>query len=147
ANGTGLAEGTLLILAAAPAGQQRWVRRDYATSDDGTANDFINISNTAVADGSITAAKLDPAVLAAFGDAVGKVLQINGDGVETDFVLTHNADTKDIIVSVRDLTDDELVQPTVKATTVNTITVSFAEAPADGKQYRVAVNRVKYGVV
>ncbi|MGL4468534.1 MAG: hypothetical protein ACRCUK_13725, partial [Plesiomonas shigelloides] len=78
ANGTGLAEGTLLILAAAPAGQQRWVRRDYATSDDGTANDFINISNTAVADGSITAAKLDPTVLAAFGDAVGKVLQING---------------------------------------------------------------------
>lgn len=147
AHGTGLAEGTLLILASAPAGSQRFVRRDYTTSDDGTANDFINISGTAVADGSITAAKLDPTVLAAFGDAVGKVLQINGDGEETDFVLTHNADTKDIIVSVRDLTDDELVMPTVKATTVNTITVSFAVAPADGKQYRVAVNRVKYGVV
>ncbi|MGL4467066.1 MAG: hypothetical protein ACRCUK_06145, partial [Plesiomonas shigelloides] len=123
------------------------VRRDYTTSDDGTANDFINISGTAVADGSIGVSKLDPAVLAAFGDAVGKVLQIDGDGIETDFVLTHNADTKDIIVSVRDLTDDELVMPTIKATTVNTITVSFAVAPADGKQYRVAVNRVKYGVV
>ncbi|MGL5729254.1 MAG: hypothetical protein ACRCYD_15555, partial [Plesiomonas sp.] len=43
ANGTSLAEGTLLILAAAPAGQQRWVRRDYTSSDDGTVNDFINI--------------------------------------------------------------------------------------------------------
>lgn len=146
ANGTGIAEGTLLILANASAGSQRWVRRDYATSNDGTVNDFINISSTSVADGSITPAKLSSDITGPISDAIGKVMVITGDGTKTDFVLTHNAGTKDIIVSVRDLTDDELVMPTVKATSTNTITVSFAVAPAVDKTYRVVLNRVLYGV-
>lgn len=48
ANGTGLAEGTFLFLPNAPDRQNRYVRRDVATSNDGTANDFINVN--AVAD-------------------------------------------------------------------------------------------------
>lgn len=48
ANGTGLAEGTFLFLPNAPDRQNRYVRRDTAISDDGTANDFINVN--AVAD-------------------------------------------------------------------------------------------------
>lgn len=48
ANGTGLAEGTFLFLPNAPDRQNRYVRRDVLISDDGTANDFINVN--AVAD-------------------------------------------------------------------------------------------------
>lgn len=48
ANGTGLAEGTFLFLPNAPDRQNRFVRRDTAISNDGTANDFINVN--AVAD-------------------------------------------------------------------------------------------------
>lgn len=146
ANGTGLAEGTLLVLANAPAGSQRWARRDYAISNDGTANDFLNLSNTAVADGSITAAKLDASVLTILSDAMGKALTVTGDGTTTDFTVTHNAGTKDVIVSVRDIDTDELVFPSVFAATTNTIRLEFAVAPVDGKQYRVVINRVTAGV-
>jgi hypothetical protein len=44
ANGTGLAEGTLLALQGAPVGDRYFVRRDYALSNDGTAADFIDIN-------------------------------------------------------------------------------------------------------
>ncbi|MGL4223021.1 MAG: hypothetical protein ACRCSS_20570, partial [Shewanella sp.] len=36
ANGTTIAEGSLLILNNAPSGARQWVRRDYATSNAGT---------------------------------------------------------------------------------------------------------------
>lgn len=44
ANGTGLAEGTLLILNNAPERENRFVRRDPLVSDVGDENDFININ-------------------------------------------------------------------------------------------------------
>lgn len=47
ANGTSIAEGTLLYLANAPERQNRYVRRDYAISNDGTVNDFINVNEAA----------------------------------------------------------------------------------------------------
>lgn len=99
ANGTGLAEGTLLVLANAPDRENRFVRRDPATSNDGTANDFININAASnfirsdltdhysgsdglfidgvngfigISDGAVTQAKLDAtyeATIAKKGDA------------------------------------------------------------------------------
>lgn len=44
ANGTALSQGTLLYLPNAPERQNRFVRRDYAESNDGTVNDFLNIN-------------------------------------------------------------------------------------------------------
>ena len=44
ANGTGLAEGTLLYLPNAPERENRFVRRDVAESDAGTVDDFLNIN-------------------------------------------------------------------------------------------------------
>lgn len=99
ANGTGLAEGTLLFLTNAPDRQNRFVRRDTAISNDGTANDFINVNEASsfirsdltdqysgsdgvfiddvngfigINDGTITQAKLDAtyeATIAKKGDA------------------------------------------------------------------------------
>lgn len=44
ANGTGLAEGTLIVLSNAPERENRYVRRDPLISDAGTVDDFININ-------------------------------------------------------------------------------------------------------
>lgn len=99
ANGTGLAEGTLLFLPNAPARENRFVRRDPTQSDLGTIADFININEASsfirtdltdqyagsdgifiddtngfigITDGTLTQAKLDAtyeATLAKVGDA------------------------------------------------------------------------------
>lgn len=142
ANGTGVTEGTMVVFA----NGARYIRKDTDDSNVGTTADFIDVGSTVVADGSIDATKLSTTVLDAFSDAVGKVLLVTGDDSTTSFVLTHNAGTKDIIVSVRDVTTDELVMPNIFATSTNTITVTFATAPASGQVYRVMVNRIKYGV-
>lgn len=146
-HGTDVTEGTVLLLANADVHARRFIRRDHTVSNDGTESDFINISDEVLASGSVTSDKLDANVLNAISDAVGKVLQIDGDGAMTDFVLTHNLGTKDIIVCVRNLADDELVSPVVYASTVDTVTVSFAVPPAVDVRYRVVIGRVKYGVM
>lgn len=146
-HGTDVTEGTILVLVNADVHARRFIRRDHTVSNDGTEADFINISDETLASGSVTSDKLDADVLNAIGDAVGKVLQIDGDGTVTDFVLTHNLGTKDIIVCVRNLADDELVSPAVYASTVDTVTVSFAAPPTVDTHYRVVINRVKYGVM
>lgn len=147
AHGTGISEGTLLILANAASGAQRFVRRDHAVSNAGTSADFINISTTSIANGSITQSMLSSSLAAIISDAMGRAITFTGDGSETDFEITHNAGTKDLIVGVRDMADDEIVFPTVKTTTTNMLTVSFAEAPANGKEYRVIIKRVTAGVM
>ena len=63
-----------------------------------------------------------------------------GDGSTTSFTLTHNLNTRDIIVSFQDSsyawTDIDWA-----ATTVNTITVTFGTpAPANGTTYRATIS-------
>jgi hypothetical protein len=168
ANGTGIAEGTLLILNNAASGARQWVRRDYATSNVGTTDDFINIdggSFTAadltneyagsdgifiddtngfigINDGTITQAKLHADLVSAISEAAGAKGNITGDGVSTSLAFTHNAGTKDVVFTVRDVDTDEFVAVTTVATDVNTLTFTFASAPANGKQYAVTVKRV-----
>lgn len=81
---------------------------------------------------------VDAAISALSSHSVG---EIDGNGTDVDFTITHNAGTKDVIVCVRDLADDTLVTPTIKTPTNDTITVSFAVAPATGAHYRVVVCR------
>jgi len=62
-----------------------------------------------------------------------------GDGSTTSYTITHNLNTKDIVVAFRDnVTPFAAVQTDWSATTVNTITVSFAVAPTTNK-YRVII--------
>lgn len=53
-----------------------------------------------------------------------------GDGSTTSYVITHNLNTKDVTVAIRQTADDVAVQADWTATSVNTITVTCAVAPA-----------------
>jgi hypothetical protein len=46
--------------------------------------------------------------------------------------VTHNLNTKDVFVSLREVASDEIVYATYDAATANTLQIKFASAPADG---------------
>jgi hypothetical protein len=59
-------------------------------------------------------------------DEVAKKIVLNvGDGLNTVYVLTHNLNTKDILVSILDTETNKVVYPLVEYTTVNSITLTF----------------------
>lgn len=63
-----------------------------------------------------------------------------GDGAATSFVVTHNLNTRDIAVTIRETGDDyEQVMADVKFTSTNTLTVVFATAPASAQYTITAV--------
>lgn len=63
---------------------------------------------------------------------------VTGDGTTKTF--THSLNTKDVVVSIRDNTDDQLIfVDTVTANTVNQVTLTAAEAPG-GAGWRVIVH-------
>lgn len=80
--------------------------------------------------GSVIAA--DPAVVAR------KYSATVGDGTATTITVTHNLNTKDVVVSVREVSGDAVVIADVVANGVNTAQITFAVAPTTG-QYRVTV--------
>lgn len=61
-----------------------------------------------------------------------------GNGSLTSIAVTHNLGTKDVVVSIRRNSDDAAVLTDWVATDTNTVTVSFATAPASNA-YRVTV--------
>lgn len=71
---------------------------------------------------------------------VGKfATTITGDGAATQFTVTHNRASTDVVISVYDVTADLEVIVTKKRPTSNTARIDFDVAPANGKQYRVVV--------
>lgn len=68
-----------------------------------------------------------------------KFSQAIGNGVATSFELTHNLNSRDVVVSIRESGSPYAqVYTDVEMTTVNIITVKFAVAPTSG-QYTVTV--------
>lgn len=68
-----------------------------------------------------------------------KFSQAVGNGVATSFELTHNLNSRDVVVSIRESGSPYAqVYTDVEMTTVNIITVKFAVAPTSG-QYTVTV--------
>lgn len=61
-----------------------------------------------------------------------------GNGSLTSIPITHNLGTKDITVSLRATADDSMVMTDWVATDTNTVTLTFAAAPASNA-YRVTV--------
>lgn len=62
-----------------------------------------------------------------------------GDGIETSLVVTHNLNTRDVTVTVRETGSPyAVVFPDIEMTSVDTITVKFATAPTEN-QYTVVV--------
>jgi hypothetical protein len=65
---------------------------------------------------------------------------ITGNASATDFDVTHNFNTKDVLVQVYDPdASDATTYVDVARATVNKVTVKFAVAPANAKVYRVVV--------
>lgn len=62
---------------------------------------------------------------------------IVGDGTTTSFTIQHGFETRDIIIQVYDATTYEEVIVDIVRTTALTAAISFAQAPANGKTYRV----------
>lgn len=59
-------------------------------------------------------------------------------GGSTSQLVTHNLNTKDVVITIRDKTTNEQVITDVEFTSVNTLTVKFAVAPSAG-QYRITI--------
>jgi hypothetical protein len=63
-----------------------------------------------------------------------------GDGTATSYTVTHNLGTVDVIVMIKDNTSLEEVLADVVITNSNTVTVTFATAPA-ANAYRVIIKK------
>lgn len=75
---------------------------------------------------------VDPAVTARKASATV------GDGSATTLTVTHNLNTQDVIVSVREVSTNAVVLADVVANGVNTVQITFGTAPSTG-QYRITV--------
>lgn len=64
---------------------------------------------------------------------------ITGDGSTTSFTITHNLGTRGLTIQVYDGSTYEDVVVDIVRTTANAITVSFAQAPANGATYEVVI--------
>jgi len=72
-------------------------------------------------------------------NAAGKYSVAIGDGAATSYTITHNLDSRDVIVTVyKNSADYEVVYTDVAHATANTVTVAFASAPTTN-QYKVVV--------
>lgn len=53
-----------------------------------------------------------------------------GDGVSSSITVTHNLDSQDVFVALRDVTDNTFVDALITAVSVNKVKFSFTEPPA-----------------
>lgn len=89
-----------------------------------TAGDGIEISGGVIS--------IDPAVVAR------KISATIGDGTATTISVTHNFDSRDLIVSVKEVSSNAGVIADWVANTDDTVQITFGVAPTTG-QYRVTV--------
>lgn len=64
---------------------------------------------------------------------------ITGDGSTTTFTITHNLNSKDLVINVYDASTYEDVIVNITRTSTSAITVNFAVAPTVGNDYKVVV--------
>lgn len=89
--------------------------------------------------GAITNKIVTPATLAAYSKGKLKYVSTVGDGSATSFNLTHNLNTRDVMVEVyKNSGSFDEVFCDVTRPTVNSITLTFASAPA-ATAYAVAI--------
>lgn len=73
-------------------------------------------------------------------DATGFVATI-GNGSAVEYTITHNLNSRDVVVQIYDTETYMTVFTDVQRDTVNTVKVSFAVAPPTG-QYRVVIQKI-----
>ncbi len=85
----------------------------------------------------VTPLKLATYVAAELDD-FGKYSANMGNNLATQFAVTHSLNSRDVLTEVYDTSTYETVLATVARTTVNQVTVTFAEAPATDA-YRIVI--------
>lgn len=97
-----------------------------------TVKGKIQIATQTIVDGGADALQAVTAqTLANYVNKKLKFLQVFGDGTSTQFTITHNLNSQDLLATVKRNSGafDEVIVD-VEYTTLNTITVRFASAPA-----------------
>ena len=70
--------------------------------------------------------------------AVTKFATSVGDGTNTTYTVTHNLNSSDVSVTVRENSSGNIITANAKVTTANAVSVTFG-SPATSNQYRVVV--------
>jgi hypothetical protein len=72
-----------------------------------------------------------PLKLATYSGRAKRFSSTFGDGAALTYTITHNLNTQDVVVSIRDVATNQVAIADVTATTVNTVTIAgFSTAPA-----------------
>lgn len=116
---------------------------DRASSVLSGANVFSNI---VVADGIVTNVSTRALTPANIGAAAAnhthnhttKYATTIGNGTASDFVITHNLGTDDVVIGIKEIATKEMWITDVEYTSINSITVRFGFKPTTG-QFRVTV--------
>jgi hypothetical protein len=117
---------------------QTWVRSDSGTPYTAGNGLSLNAGTFAVVPGKgITADGTSTRV--DYSVVVGKSSGLIGDGTSTSITYTHNLGTRDVIVNLYNISTFEVVETDVTNATVNTVTLTFASAPAAGA-YQIVVH-------
>lgn len=118
-----------------------------SNSNGGITVKRLKVDNTTRADAKLNFNNSTGKWEATFGDILAvqtaqipvKVVATIGDATNNSFVITHNLGTQDVQVGiVESASPFEMVYTTVKATSVNTITVQFGSIPTLN-QYKVTI--------
>lgn len=117
-------------------------------SDGGVAIKRLMADNTTRKDASIDYNNSTNRWQTTLGDVTGTLVTLPltnkysttlGNGTDTSYVVTHNLNTRDIAITIRETGDDyEQVIADVVFTSLNTLTVMFATAPTSA-QYTITV--------
>ena len=105
--------------------------RAWSASGSGT-----EVSHTGISfpDGTI-----QTTAASAIGSTINKFVSSFGNTSDTIYVLDHNLNTEDVVVTVLEVATKNVVYPSVTNTNANQITIEFSEIPASADSYKAIV--------
>lgn len=97
----------------------------------------LDVATVAYLDAEIAALS---AIYAPIAKGVEQHKETIGNGSSTDLTVTHNLNSRDVMITVWDLVTNGRLHPSIELTSVNAAILSFGEAPAENS-VRVIVSK------